>query len=239
MSGASRVPNVRALDWVARGFSKVVGDVEVVTGNVTGSLAVGGKVIARQLDLSGTQRIEGDVRVSEELHAHGTFRIGGTVSARNAQWNGTIEIGGGMSVAQLLQWKGSLDVGQDVTADSVLFQGRLVIKGKLTARSISGEIQSLSSVHEIVGDWIEIRKGRSRPPIFLLPPPAWDELAVQRIEAKEVHLAGVRVHYLKADRIFLGPDAHVEFVVGTILQRHKDAHVGPESESPPPPGLSR
>ena len=238
-TGASRVPSVRALDWVARGFTKVVGDVEVATGDVTGTLAVGGTVTAQRLDLSGTHRIEGDVRISEGLRTHGTFRTGKGVTARAVHWNGTIEVGGGVTVSQLLQWKGSLDVGQDVVADTVLFEGRLTIQGTLTARSISGEIQSLSSVREIMGDWIEVRKRKALPPIFLLPPPRWDELTVQRIEAKEVHLAGVRVRQLKADRIFLGPDVHVEFVEGTILQRHKDAHVGPESESPPPPGLSR
>jgi cytoskeletal protein CcmA (bactofilin family) len=239
LTGTSRLPNVRTLDWVARGSTKVVGDVEVGKGNVTGSLAVGGRLVARQLDLSGTNRIEGDLQVAEDLRIRGTFRTGGSVSARNAQSTGSLEVGGGVNVAKLLRWKGALEAGRDVSADTVTFQGRLAIQGKLTARSIYGEIESLSSVREIGAAWVDLHKRRSRLPIFLLPPPPWDELAVQRIEASEVHLAGVRVRHLRADRIFLGPDAHVEFVEGTILQRHKDAHVGPESESPPPPGLSR
>jgi hypothetical protein len=239
LTGTSRVPNVRTLDWVARGFTKVAGDVEIGTGRVTGSLAVGGKLLGRQLDLSGAHRIDGELRLSEDLRARGTFRTGGDVSARSAQLTGTIEIGGTLKVEELLQWKGSLEVGHDVRADTVLFQGRLAIQGTLAAQSISGEVETLSSVAEIEADWIEIRRRKPRFAIFLLPPPPWHELEVQRIEAKEVHLAGVRVHRLKADRIFLGPDSHVEYVEGTILQRDKDAHVGPESESPPPHGLSR
>jgi len=237
--GTSRVPSVRTLDWVARGFTKVAGDVEVGTGNVTGSMAVGGKLVARQLDLSGSHRIDGEVRLSEDLRTRGTFRTGDGVFARSAQLTGTVEIGGTLTVAELLRWNGSLEVGHDVRADTVLFQGRLAIKGTLTAQSISGEVESLSSVDAIEADWVEIRRRKPRFAIFLLPPPPWHELEVQRIEAKEVHLAGVRVHRLKADRVFLGPDTHVEYVEGQVVQRHKDAHVGPESESPPPPGLSR
>ncbi|MGC2289302.1 MAG: hypothetical protein WA688_05530 [Thermoplasmata archaeon] len=238
--GTNRVPSVRTLDWVARGSTKVVGDVEIDAGNVTGSLAVGGKLLARQLDLSGTHRVDGVVRLTEDLRTRGTFRTGAGVSARSAQLTGTVEIGGTLTVAELLRWNGSLEVDHDVRADTVLFQGRLAIKGTLAAQSISGEVDSLSSVGEIEADWIEIRRRKPfLPSLFLLPPPSWHELEVQRIEATEVHLAGVRVRRLKADRVFLGPHTHVEYVEGAIVQRHKDAHVGPESESPPPPGLSR
>jgi cytoskeletal protein CcmA (bactofilin family) len=237
--GTSRVPNVRTLDWVAKGFTKVVGDVEVGTGTVSGSLAVGGKLVARQLELAGSHRVEGDLRVTEDLRARGTLRIGGSVSARSVQLNGTVEIGGALAVAEQLRWNGSLSVGRDVRTDEVLFQGHVAIKGTLTARVISGDVETLSSVTEIRADWIELRRRKPRFSIFLLPPPPWHELEVQRIEAKEVHLSDVRVRYVKADRVFLGPDSHVEYVEGTILQRHKQAHVGPESESSPPPGLSR
>lgn len=212
---------------------------EVATGHVMGTLAVGGKLVARQLDLSGTHQIEGNVQVSEDFRTHGTVRTGGNVSARSVQLTGSVEIGGTLTVAEQLRWKGSLEVGHDVRADTVLFQGRLAIQGTLIAQSISGEVETLSSVGEIQADWVEIRQRKPRLSIFLLPPPPWHELEVQRIEAKEVHLEGVRARYVKADRIFLGPDAHVEYVEGPILQRHKDAHVGPESESPPPPGMSR
>jgi cytoskeletal protein CcmA (bactofilin family) len=238
-TGASRVPNIRTLDWVARGFTKVVGDVEIGTGRVTGSLAVGGKFAARRLDLAGSARVDGEMRITEDLRARGSFRTGASVSARSVQLSGTVEIGGALTVDELLRWSGTLDVGQDVKANEVLFQGRLTLEGALTARAISGEVESLSSVTEIQAEWVEIRRRKPRFAIFLLPPPPWHELEVQRIEAKEVHLAGVRVRHLKADRIFLGPDSHIEYVEGTILQRHKDAHVGPESESPPPYGLSR
>jgi cytoskeletal protein CcmA (bactofilin family) len=238
-TGTSRVLNVRTLEWTAKGFTKVVGDVEVGTGLVSGSLTVGGRLVARQLDLSGMNRVDGELRIFEDLRARGTLRTGATVSARNADLGGTVEIGGSLAVDKQLRWRGSLEVGHDVRAETVLFQGRLAVQGKLVAKSISGEVDTLSSVAEIEADWIEIRTRKPRFQLFLLPPPPWHELEVQRIEATEAHLSGVRVHRLKADRVFLGPDAHVEYVEGTIIQRHTDAHVGPESESPPPPGLSR
>ncbi|MCI4352247.1 MAG: hypothetical protein L3K14_02525 [Thermoplasmata archaeon] len=241
LTGINRLPSVRTLAWTTRGSTKVVGDVEIAMGRLTGSLTVGGKLTAGELELAGTHRIEGEVRVSEELRSRGTLRAGGSVSARRAHLVGTIAVGGALTVAETLEWKGSLEVGQNVDAETVLFDGRLSVKGTLAARSISGEIGSVSSVDEIHADWVEIRHRKSLLPfaIFLLPPPPWQELEVQRIEAAEVHLSGVRVHHLKADRIWLGPHTHVQYVAGTIVERHKDAHVGPESESSPPPGLSR
>lgn len=241
LTGINRVPSVRALAWTTRGSTKVVGDVEIAMGRLTGSLTVGGKLTAGVLELAGTHRIEGEVRVSEELRSRGTLRTGGNLSARSAHLVGTILVSGALSVAETLDWKGALEVGQNVDAETVLFNGRLSVGGTLTARSISGEVLSLSSVDEIHADWVEIRRRKSLLPfpIFILPPPSWQELEVQRIEAAEVHLSGVRVHHLKADRIWLGPHTHVQYVEGTIVERHKDAHVGPESESSPPPGLSR
>jgi cytoskeletal protein CcmA (bactofilin family) len=239
--GATRVPSVRVLDWTAQGFTKVIGNVEVATAEVTGSCAVGGSFVARQLSLSGSHRIDGELRVSETLRTRGTLRSGSAVSARNARLAGTVEIGGSLTVAEKLEWNGALEVSQNVRADTVLFQGQVTVHGTLAARTIAGRVDRLSSVREVEADWVEIR--RRKPalpfPIFLLPPPPWHDLEIHRIEANEVHLSGVRVRHLKADRIWLGPATHVEYVEGTIVERHKEAHVGPESESPPPPGLSR
>jgi cytoskeletal protein CcmA (bactofilin family) len=230
-----------ALEFEARGFTKVLGDVEIGAGTVRGSLAVGGKLSARELDLSGNVRVDGEFRISGSLRSQGTLRVGAGLSAQRARLNGTVEVGGSLVAAETLQWRGSLEAGQDVRAATVLFNGHLSVHGQLRARSISGEVESLSSVGSIAADRVEIR--RRKPflpfPIFVLPPPPWHELEVQRIEATEVRLSGVRVHRLKADRIWLGPDTHVEYVEGTIVDRHKDAHVGPESESPPPSGLTR
>ena len=241
LTGIHRIPSVRMLEWMTQGSTKVVGDVEIGMGILTGSLAVGGKLTAARLELAGTHRVDGEVRVSEELRTRGTFRTGASVSARSAQLTGAIAVGGALTVADTLEWKGSLQVGQNVDAGTVLFNGSLTVNGTLRAHSISGEIGGRSSVDEIHADWIDLRYRKSLFPfpLFILPPPAWRELEVQRIEAAEVHLAGVRVRHLKADRIWLGAHTHVQYVEGTILQRHKDAHVGPESESSPPPGLSR
>ena len=209
-------------------------------GYVSGTLTVGGKLSARQLELSGDHRVDGEMKISGRLRARGTLHARGAVAAGSAVLSGTMIVGGPLEVADSLEWNGALDVGRDVRAGLVIFHGRLAVRGTLYARSISGEVDSLSTVNEIRAGWVEIRRRKPLlPAIPLLPPPPWQELEVQRIESTEVHLSGVRVRYLRADRIWLGPDAHIEYVEGTIVERHKDAHVGPESESPPPPGLSR
>jgi hypothetical protein len=239
--GTYRLPGVRVQEWTVRGSAKVVGSVEVDTAVLRGTTTIGGTLTARRLEASGVHRIEGELRVTEELRTRGTLRAGGGLTAGTARFVGRATVGRSLAVPETLEWTGALEVGQDVDAGSVLFRGSVVVPGRMHARSISGEVDRLSHVGTLSADWIELRGRKGFPPfpIFLLPPPPWRELVVQRIEATEVHLSCVRVHHLKADRIWLGPNAHVQYVEGTILERHKDAHVGPESESSPPPGLSR
>lgn len=241
LTGASRVDRVRTRAFSAEGFAKVPGDIDVETAVVTGSLAAGGSFRAQTARFSGAHRIDGDVQVTDRLRTSGTWRVRGGVRAKTARLDGAVSVGGSLSVADRLDWTGALDVGQDVRAGQVFFRGRMAVGGTLAARTISGEIEALSTVGTIEADWLDVRRRRSLRdfPIFLLPPPAWNELQVDRIEAAEAHLAGVRVRRLISDRIWLGPDAHVEYIEGTIVSQHRDAHVGPESESPPPPGLSR
>ncbi len=241
LTGTSRVDRVRTKAFSSEGFAKVPGDIETETAVVTGSLAAGGRFQAQSARFSGTHRIDGDVRVTDLLRTNGTWRVRGGVSVRAARFDGAASVGGSLSVADRLDWTGALDIRLDVRATQVFFRGRMAVGGTLAARTISGEIGALSTAGAIEADWVEVRRRKSLRdvPIFLLPPPAWNELQVDRIEAAEVHLSGVRVRRLISDRIWLGPDTHVEYVEGTIVSQHRDAHVGPESESPPPPGLSR
>jgi len=241
LSGTSRVDSVRVQDWTASGFTKVSGSVEVATGRVTGSLTVGGRLTASAISFSGSHRLDGDVQVGGPLRSDGTLRVAGLLSAGSAELAGSVVVGKSLQVAEDLRWSGMLEAGQDARAHRVFFRGRLAIPGTLAARSIVGEVDTLSTAGSIQADWVEIRRKKSifDLPLFILPPRPWHELEVQRIEAAEVHLAGVRVRRLKADRIWLGPHTHAEYVEGTIVAQHKEAHVGPESESPPPPGLSR
>lgn len=241
LTGASRVARVRVKEFSSEGFAKIPGDIEVGTATVSGSLAAGGRFVAGTAQFSGSHRIDGAVEVAGLLRSRGTLRVGGNVAARAAQLAGSVSVGGTLAVSDRLDWSGALESGQDVRGSQVFFRGRMSIQGTLSARTISGEVDTLSTVGAIEADWVDVRRKRSLRdlPLFLLPPPAWHELEVDRVEAAEVHLAGVRVRRLVADRIWLGPDTHVEYVEGTIVTQHKDAHVGPESESPPPPGLSR
>ena len=75
------------------------------------------------------------------------------------------------------------------------------------------------------------------PPLF--PPARRLLLVVDRIEAKDVEIAGVDCEYLRADRVRLGPHAHVTRLDGEVIRRHPTAVVGPWAREPIPPGLSR
>ncbi len=220
---------------------KVVADVEIESGDLRGTVAIGGRCTADRLESNGSLQVGGEVAVSGPLRVRGSFSAGAGLRAANLWSAGRISVAGGISVHGSFEWNGSLDSGSDVQADSIQFSGELAVRGTLSGRSISGAITRRSFVAEIRAGYVDLRIAGFRLPVPIpfLPPPKWRDLEVQRIEAVEAHLSGVRALWVKADRIWLGPATHVQYVEGTIVERHRTAQVGPESESPPPTGLSR
>ncbi len=239
--GVVRLPSIRTRQWIARGAVKVVADVEIESGDLRGTVAIGGRCTAERLESNGALQVGGEVAVSGPLRIRGSCSAGAGLHAASLWSAGRVSVAGDISVRDSIEWHGSLESASDVQADSIQFSGQLAVQGMLSSRSISGAVTRRSFVTEIRAGYVDLRLAGFRlpMPIPFLPPPPWRALEVQRVEAVEAHLSGVRVLGVKADRIWLGPGTHVQYVEGTIVERHRTARVGPESESPPPPGLSR
>jgi hypothetical protein len=219
---------------------KVLGSVDVRSAELRGAVTVGGRWTSDTLLADGAIRAESDLIVRREGSTKGSLWVGGSLTTGSFAASGQTEVRGAVHADHRFEWRGDLTVGADLSAEAVVFDGRLVAEGVVEALAFSGQLRALSKVREIRAGWIEVKLGPTFPPFPLpfLPPPPWRTLGVDRIEATEAHLSGVRAFRVKADRIWLGPESHVQYAEGTIVEQHKTAHLGPESEWPPPPGLT-
>lgn len=235
--GTTRRESVRAEIWALDGSAKILGAVDVGQADLRGFVTIAGALSADRV------LARGEIEVAGALTAHGTLEIRGQgrafadVDAENAGFDGSVSIGGALRVKRLLQVRGQFAVIGNVTAGFFDADGRFDIRGTLKAPRVRATIRETSRIGAVEGDDVQFRLP-SRPPILrtILPSPNLD---VDRIEAKTVHLEGVTVQYVRADRIVVGRRCHVVRYDGTVVSCHASSHLGPESRTPPPPGLSR
>lgn len=230
--GAARRDRVHAERWVADGATKVAGDVDVGSAEVGGLTSVGGRVAAEDLTASGTIEVAGETHVARTLRVSGVGRFDGPVTAAEVEAAGEARFGAGLALDRALRFRGRVEVVGRLNAYLVRGDGQLSVGGPVTAHEIVLRLRGPSRAERLEADLVSV--GRLGGP--------WgpgEALRVERIDAREALLEGVVAQYLKADRITLGPGCHIARADGVVVRRHRSSHVGPESRSPPPRGLSR
>ncbi|MCI4329227.1 MAG: hypothetical protein L3J86_06545 [Thermoplasmata archaeon] len=231
--GMARRDSVRGRSWTARGGAKVLGDVEVETADLQGVIAVRGRLSAARLQVQGTLDITGATTARESIAVDGTARFGGPVSTGTFRISGTGKLSASLKVGGAAHWKGMLEVVGDVEAATVEFDGRITAAGRFAAPTITGRLRHASKVASIQATRLTL----TRP--GLLPPLQNGSLEVLRIDAREATLEGVTAEFAKVEQLTVGPHCHIAQVEGHVLSVHPTSHVGPESRSPKPHGLSR
>ncbi len=238
--GAVRHANVHAQRYRLAGTGKVLGEVDVEEGLFDGVLSIGGNLSADRIQSEGSLEVGGDVTVRGRFLCRGSLRVAGNLVAASTELRGVSRIAKDMSVETQLSYHGTLEVGGRLSVALFSPDGRFTIGGALTAREIIGAFDGASQVETIEAPSVTLRpKAWVRLPIDLPPLRPKGSLVVDRIEADSVDLEGVTVHYLKAPTIRLGRNCHVTQAEGRIVHRDRSSHVGFESRSPPPPGMSR
>lgn len=231
--GSVRRESVRARRWSARGGAKVLGDVEVESSNLAGLISVRGKIRAQRFHVNGTLDANGSIDVAGALELAGTARLAAPVQAGSLELKGAAKIGGPLTVQGAAHWKGSLDVAGGITAGSVDFEGAVTASGDLVAPTLTGRLKGPSRVPNLRATQLRL----TRPGLF--PPMQTGSLTVVRIDAQVAHLEGVTAELVKAEHITVGPGCHIASVEGQLDSVHPSSHVGPESRSHRPYGLSR
>ena len=230
---------MRAGNWNSKGSVRVLGDAEAASATLAGVVSIGGALAAGRLATQGTLDVFGTTRISDSAEVDGTTRFHGAVTTRSLRGTGRVEIGGDLSASTSLEIQGILVVRGNSNIDRLEFDGTLDLRGPLLASKVVGRLRGASSAASIQAQTVSLRSARSRrPKIPFLPPRQEPMLVVARLEAKEAYLENVRAERVRVDRLTVGPGCHLTEVIGTVVARHKDAHIGPEAEVPLPYGLT-
>ena len=238
--GTVRHASIHAQRYRLRGAGKVTGEVDVDEAVFDGIATITGPLIANQLDVRGTFEVGGDVTVSGGVVVRGTGRFLGSVRAGQLTTDGLVRVAKDVRVVGTLTAKGALEIGKDVAAALFLHDGRISLAGVLRAQEVEAVFESESSIREIEATQVSLRPRQIlRLPVDvpILSPKAL--LRVGRIEAESVQIEGVDVDYVRAGSIALGRHCHVTRIDGTVVKKDPSSHIGYESRTPPPHGLSR
>jgi cytoskeletal protein CcmA (bactofilin family) len=234
--GAARHDVLRVLDWTVRGASKVLGDATVGFARIRGVATVGGKLAATEVTVRGTLNVLGTTEVAHRFAGTGTARFSASVRSAEFASNGRTVIEGDLRAARGVELTGNAEVSGNLEAASLHFRGTLTTPG---AVRLAGDLHAtLLEGRSHVG--LLVARG-----IWIVQPrfPPWrtpGTLQTLRIEGTEVHLEGVVAEFVKGDAIHLGPGCRISRVEGPVVERHKDAFVGPSAVSEDiPAGLWR
>ena len=215
-----------------RGGAKVLGAADAGQMDLAGLVSIGGDVTADEFLCAGTLDVAGATTVKGTLRTRGDADLHGPVTAGALHLVGNTQVRGNVRCDTDVNVLGGLKATAGVAAATFSFEGEIELGGPIEARRVRGSLRGPSTVPAILAETVEIARSG-------LPFLRRGSLTTLRIEAVDANLEGVQCEYLKATRIRLGPGCHIARADGTIVARHPSAYVGPESTSPPPPGLWR
>ncbi len=239
-TGTVRHASIHAQRYRLKGTGKVTGEVDVDEAAFDGIVTITGPLNANRLDVRGTFEGGGDVGVSGAMALRGTGRFLGALRAGELSTDGLVRIAKGLQVVRTLSARGALEVGGDLESAFFGMEGRVAIAGVVRAKEVDGIFESESAIREIEAVKVSLRPRQLiRLPVEVpvLSPNAL--LKVDRIEAEAVQIEGVEVGYIRAESIVLGRHCHVTRLDGTLVKKDPTSHVGYESRTAPPRGLSR
>jgi hypothetical protein len=239
--GPVRHDAVRANSWAVSGLAKVQGDVDVGSVTVQGLLSVGGKIVAGRLAVHGTLDAVGPVEVQGSLDLDGTARFDSPLHAGDLRAHGTLRGAGPVRVDRAFGADGSIEAPSIAAAFFDLTGGAEIAEELVVGGTARARFRADSRLGEVRAKRVEFHG----PPTALVPTlmrrvfGGSAAIYVARIEAETVELSAVDVGFVRARQVVLGAGAQVTAVEGTIVRQHPSSHVGPESRSAPPHGLSR
>lgn len=234
--GTARRDSVDADRWSAHGTTKVTGDVNVGTAELSGTVSVGGKLTAGAFRCRGVLEVQGPVDVAGTFDSSGGLHAESTVHAVDADLRGELQVAGAVSVDRSLTVRGQLSA-PSLAVGGLDLEGEAQVPGEVTGTSISARFTRASVLWTVRARTVSLRA--KIPNLVEKVLGRRFDVTVRRVEADTVDLQGVDVQFVRSPNITLGREAHITEYEGTIVRRHPSSRVGFESRSPPPYGLRR
>jgi cytoskeletal protein CcmA (bactofilin family) len=184
----------------------------------------GGSVYLAKIDGTGT--VTGDIECAV-FTINGRAEMHGSVKANSAEINGTINVEGDL-IAESIKLTGMAAIKGKCEAEKLYANGRLDID-TLNAGNIQITLHGSSSIAEIGGEHIEIRKQRGIALTKLLNAlsiPPFDKLTARIIEGDDIYLEYTVAAVVRGTNVSIGPGCEIELVeYKKKLELHKSSKI--------------
>lgn len=184
----------------------------------------GGNVYLAKIEGTGT--VTGDIDCSI-FTVSGKADIYGSVKAKSVEINGTVSMDGDL-IAETIQLNGMAIVKGKCEAEKLNANGRLTL-GTLNAGDISILLHGSSSITEIGGEQIEIRKQSGIVMAKLLKAfsiQPFDKLTARIIEGDSIYLEHTMAKVVRGTNVTIGPGCEIDLVeYKTKLEQDKSANI--------------
>ena len=227
---------VRADRWLASGFVKVSGAVDVRVAQLRGTVSVGGRVLATELRARGTLEVEGPVEVPGTLATGGSAHFADSVHAGDLETTGSVRFASAPRVDRTFTARGAV-VAPALQVGLLDLDGTAQVPGEVVALRVDAVFRRSSVLGTVRAPVVRLRGRLPNVMDKAFFHTLWTR--VGRVEADRVELEGLSVAFVRAREIVLGRASHVDEFEGQVVEQHPTSSVGPESKSPPPYGLRR
>jgi len=213
--GTVRHDTVRARVWSVRGIAKVVGAVSVGSAELEGTTVVGGAFVAESAASTGSLEVRGPMTVAGRLSTRGSFEAAAPVTAGEAELHGRLRLAADLSVAGLLRARGALRA-PNLRCGQLELRGGASVPGSVVSEVVNGRFASDSLLGSVTARAVHLHGPSPNLVERVLGTEA--VASVDRVEAESVELSAIRVRFVRAKEIRLGPGAHVAAVEGRVVQ---------------------
>jgi cytoskeletal protein CcmA (bactofilin family) len=173
--------------------------------------------------IRGSTQVTGNVQ-SDHLEIHGSSNIEGYLNFRKLEVKGTASLQKGAKGEDIFL-EGMVKIGGDCEAETALLNGAFTIDGLFNADNISITLHAKSSVKEIGGETITVRRNRHVISLF----EKWikslrKELEADLIEGDVLNLQYTKAKIVRGNTVHIGPGCEIE-----LVEYRKDLHLSEEA----------
>lgn len=196
---------------VINGNGTVNGDIECEDFQCQGLAKVKGHVRSKQCVIKGNTSILGNLD-SNNIEIHGNSKIKGNATFKKMVLKGNSKLHGCIK-GEELSIEGMIKIGGDCEVDSANLKGAFSIDGLMNADHVDVQLYGRSSVKEIGGETITVR--RESNVIFNLD--KWikalrKELQTDLIEGDVVNIEYTKATMVRGNNVFIGPGCEIDKV---------------------------
>jgi len=201
---------------VVRGTADINDDFDCIDFRILGTCDISGNLKSKTGKISGEVKIKGNLE-SEEFKISGSSDIQGDAAVKKFKIQGGTNIGGNI-LSEEVRLFGEVKVEGDCNAETFISRGAFTIGGLLNAGEISIVLYSKSTVSEIGGEKIIIKKGIASKikkiiKSIFLPSDFFDgKLYTESIEGDDIHLEDTKAKVVRGNNVTIGQGCEIDLV---------------------------